>query len=477
MIKFVLLLMFFMILPSRIVLAEPCLDGDALDGFFEFIKSSQSSSTVDLFKKMNGDNCYSQLLESPILNPVSFALHNDSVTTRFPRIVLHHGDLTFMVVGNPTEPSSDILEIISFDTKKIAYRFSLVNFRAADPSNRFFKDAANVDFIQIAKTDPTFHGLLQCSECHALDATESRPRWGMPPLFQTPFGQANEKIYAGSEQLNRWHEFQKTISDADLGILYRFLKIRTNTLSDGTVEFLDKPNEKLATSLERLNLKRVGRLLRSSANYPRFQFALMAVLLGETNLQGYFTDAAWSARILGFKSGLETRLTKNKAMLQASPDQLLPLIAKDIEDANTESVKTVLTRVDLRRTRKFDLTGAVFEGRKLAELSEADNAKLILNDESANRAKFVLIRFLFEDSVSDKPLNWSTHVPFSFGFSHRFTPDFFPTLLRDELGPELLANYPQLRVFKQDKVTLENLKISREEFFARLKALAREVGR
>jgi hypothetical protein len=320
-----------------------CLHGDVAESFFAFIESSGAKSSVELFDKLSTHPCYSRLLTRPILNPVSFALHNQEVTTQFPRIVLHHGDLTFMLTGDPTKVSSDLLEIITFDTQKSAYRFSLVNFRAADPKQKLFKDASNVEFEQLS--DPSFAGLSKCSMCHALDATESRPRWGMPPLFQVPFGQANDHIYAGSEQMQRWQEFRKTLADRELGVLYRFLQIRTRTAEDGTIEFIDQPNQALATDLERQNVPRVARILKTAPTYAQLRFALMAVLLGEEDLRGYFSTTGWQQRVAAFKTGLKERLTRNAPLLQASPKTLISLIEKDIVDYDTESVRTVLERL------------------------------------------------------------------------------------------------------------------------------------
>ena len=179
------------------------------DKVISLIQANSVSNTQDLLKVMKSDSCLADMFKNPVLNSLSFALHGDLVSPEFPRIVLFKAGLTFMFVGNPDEPASQLLEVISFDSKNSKFQFSLINFNTANKNLRFMEDASEVDFFALEKTDTTFSNLMACAICHRMEASESRPRWGSSPFYQTPFGAANESIFKGSRQYNEWQKFQK----------------------------------------------------------------------------------------------------------------------------------------------------------------------------------------------------------------------------------------------------------------------------
>ena len=458
----------------------PPSQSEKIDDFFSFIQSEKIHNSPEFFEKVRQSPCYSGLLQNPILNPVSFALHGELITPQFPRILIHENGLTLMMVGNPKEPSSNILEIITFDSHKKKFLFSLVNFNAS-PEREFTRDAADFGFAKEYPGDTAFKGILQCAFCHKLESNESIPRWGMPPLFQVPFGQANEVIYAGSAQMAKWTEFQKTFHDADLGKLYRYLDLKTQTLQDGSIFFERRPNSALSAEIEKQNIARVGRVLQSAANYPRYQFALIAVLLDTTDIKSYLSASTWSDQLSRFTATVEPRGLPNKELFNNLKDPTknpLESILQNIIAFNFDSAGLILNRVNRRISskEKFDLTGVIFGGKSLQGLPQEEIIQLLMADQGPNTFKFMNIRFLFEDSVSEKPVSWSTHKPYPFGESYRFSPEFFNEVLEKEIGPGFLKAHPELNFFKDGRMTAANLTIPLDQFLAKLQAYSLQVN-
>jgi hypothetical protein len=439
----------------------------AIDRLFNFIQTKKISTQVDFFKTAKADPCYASLLQNPVLAPVSFALHNQEVSAAFPRIIMHQKNMTIMTNGDVRDGSSNILEIITFDEVKKAFLFSLINFASVDPNTKFIRDASYFKFEDLK--DPSFKDLTNCALCHALDGEkELRPRWGLGPIFQIPFGQADEKIFANSKQMQTWQVFLKTLNDKDLGVLYRYLNLPLRE-NNGTIEFVGKPNQSLAHSLEVENLKRVGRFLKTSPMYPKYQCMLVATLLGYSDAPSFLSNSDREAQIKKFKGTIDPN-REGKELLTVPDDQLLNAIGANIEGKSRRSVKLILERVAHDPKEKFDLTGLTFKGQELSSLSTDDIISLVLSDEKVNMAKLAVIRFLFEDSVYEKTEFWSTHMPFAFGSSYRFSPHFLDVLLLQEIGPDFLRSHPELNFFRNGQVALGNLTIPKEQFISKLRA-------
>jgi hypothetical protein len=415
------------------------LTNNQFDEIVSLIQKNKISSTQGLLTQMKSDSCFVDMFKNPILNPLSFALHGELVSPEFPRIVLFKPGLTFMFVGNPAVPASQLLEVISFNQKTATFQFSLINFNTPDKSLEFMADAAKVDFFALEKTDPTFSGLMACSFCHAMEATESRPRWGTPPLYQTPFGAANEQIFKGSRQYDQWQVFQKTLGDPAKNALYRFLEIETRADADGNIMFPKKPNSSLTLELEDRNLDRVARILRTAPGYAKKKFALAGVLRGEFNIRPYFTDEEWHQRLDQVRNSLRRSIDSDRLKL-LDDVAFVEGVTQDTTAQNRMSLRTILDRVErpINTTAHFDLTGIVFDGQKLSQLpSEDDVVSAILKPEQQTEQTLNAIRLLFDGDMSENADAWSTSKSSPFGDSYRFTPEFLGRLLQQYVQPDL----------------------------------------
>lgn len=88
------------------------------------------------------------------------------------------------------------------------------------------------------------------------------------------------------------------------------------------------------------------------------------------------------------------------------------------------------------------------------------------------------LRLLFEDSVTERPLYWSTDTTFPFGYSYRFDDggDGLYALLVNETAPLILATNPSLDRISAGSLDPRNLHVPREDLCQALKSMSLKVN-
>jgi hypothetical protein len=444
------------------------------------------------------DPRYSRLVENPVLNPRSFALHGSDVVPRFPRIVLHDRNFVLQVTGDPSKVSSEIIESFEFNPEDQRLHFQIINFPARATNEMFVEDAESADFQHMKH--PSYGTIVACSGCHGLEAPDSRPRWGAGPFWQTPFGGIDETIFAASPAARDWDTFQNTLKDSSDGKRYRLLKLsRTQTLANGDQLLLDHPNSALTATLDQMNLRRIAHLVTSSDFYPPLQYAVAAAFLGCDELESFIPPAV----LTGLETSATTFLEKspiaglyplasldsiqlelfvakfperqpqpNQRLIRLTEGQFQELslsasvssrLLAGVHATNLQYLSTLLGRPveGPIALAPIDLSRSIFEDIELGNLTDD---LLFMNlaataGQTQDEGLMAQLRLLLEPSLSERVSDWSAAVAFPFAVSYLFpaSEGAASALFTQELAPRLLAEHPALDSFGGKPAVARNL--------------------
>lgn len=476
----------------------------------KIILEQQLGSVNETLRALGRDPRYSHLLQDPVLNPRSFALHAADVSARFPRIVLHDRNFVLQVTGDPRKESGEIIESLEFRAADRRFHFQLVNFLARETGEMFVENAESTDFRRLRH--PSFSTVLTCNGCHALDGQDTRPRWGAGPYWQTPFGRIQETITAGSRSAADWLAFQSTLQDPTQGERYRLLRpSRTSVLAGGDLRLEDQPNSELTGTLDRMNLSRLARIVTSSPAYPKLRFAVAGTLLGCGDVASFvppadFARLASSAAASQAQSrdfGLYPLAALDSAKLAAylarkhserpgPGQQLLFLKEGDFVSlsrpgqlqvheklrAGIEATNLYYLATLLGRPRASSSSGLLDDG---LEYESAAGEEALLRQPvgglPGDVAVLAGLRLLLEPSLGERISNWSTAVAFPFATSYLFPAEQggIAALFTQELAPPILKEHPELDRFGGQPATAGNLREPLSQYCARLRALSLAV--
>lgn len=458
---------------------------------------------------------FKPLLENPVLNERSKALHMKLVTPAFPRIVMHGGNLTMMVLGDPRLDEAQLVEIIEFLPATRTYAFRAINFHAKGTNEEFIDDADNADFDHFK--DPTFKDVESCSACHQMEAKESRPRWMTGPIRQTPFGEVNNTLHAGSMDFENWRVFQSTYADTVLGARYRQLKLsRMKELSDGSLLFVDQPNEKLSDFMDKQNDLRIARLIEASPNFSKYEPAIVASFFSCGEMSEFLPESEISLREAAVKSaminaGRDTYAQVRIQMGLLDPARLQPFLAQtwrlpsddptvikitdaeflQVSDLPLEeilnmtaratsdlSLVTAISADDIVHFLPIDLTGLIEDGIDFSQLNLNQVPRFLPSRNQRYYPMIAKLRYLLEDSVEEKPIHWSISKSSPFGDSYDFGDHVggLSRVLSDGLSSRFLADFPRFEhYFRDHKVTKSHLKISESDLCVKLSTAQRDL--
>jgi hypothetical protein len=246
---------------------------------------------------------YKGLLENPVLNKRSHALHAADVSPQFPRLLLHQHRMVMMMVTDESKVSSEQLEIQEYVPERHQYKFRLVNFAVFGQPTMFVEDAGNTTFnfldngeaIQLAPyTDPSFAGVGSCDACHDradsgyhpwLDDRYILPRWSVSPVWTPAFGERSSH-----EEPTQWQKFEETYADPIKGKRFRILPPIHVEKSPEDVYLADRPNLALTNHFNRMNFHRIASYLTSNERWEGLQFATVAAFLGCESLPGFLPE-------------------------------------------------------------------------------------------------------------------------------------------------------------------------------------------
>jgi len=462
------------------------------------IQSRSIESFDDLLKFFDKSPLFKTLLENPVLNERSKALHSDLVSATFPRIIMHGGNLTMMVLGDPRLDESQFLEIIEFLPSTRTFAFHVINFHAKGTDEEFVDDANTARFENFK--DPTFKNVDNCLTCHQMEAHESRPRWMTGPLWQTPFGAVENVLHAGSRDFENWKLFQATYADSVLGARYRAVKLsRMKELDDGSLAFVDRPNQKLTNFLDRLNNQRVARVIEASPNFTKYAPAIVASFFScgqmskflpateiagrETAVRTAITNASRSVYVRGrVKMDLLNpealkslqnpknywRFPKDDpTVIEIDDHEFLEFTDLSLEDILARTIRltsdvSLVTGVAEDKLVKFlpiDLLGYIKDGVDFSKLSPTQVPLYLKTRNQKYYPALAKLRYLLEDSVEEKPIFWSISKSSPFGDSYDFGDGQggFSEVLSNGLQQRFLADYPEFAHLFQDHISESDL--------------------
>jgi hypothetical protein len=456
-------------------------------------------SVDEMLEVLSTSERFRALVRNPVLEEVSFAIHGREVSPRFPRIVMHDGNVLMHTLGDPSSPAAQSVELMELVPEDRRFHYRVINFAAKDTPNWFVDEAEHADFTTMG---PAFDGFIECAMCHALEATESRPRWPTSPIWQTPYGKVNERIAPGSKEMVGWQSFEATLADPEKGRRYRTLGLsRTETASDGALVFLDRPNAALAQAISRMNRQRVARIITTSTGFATHEIAVVGAFFGCSRFEEFLPEpqrdvrrAELIAHLESFQNAifptvrrsdvdpaqLATLLASGKfgsREVRGRPDMVMLLDQELLRMSPLDTItvlerlargtgETTLTEMLTRRDTSFDLTGFSWNGADYTGMPVPQVVASLKTEDDAYYPIVARLRYLMEDTVTERPLYWSTATPFSFGYTYRFG-DGEGGLLRvlsDEIGPRFLADHPELDRFKGHVVSPDRLTMDRESY-------------
>lgn len=483
----------------------------------QVIQMESIGSFDGLLKYFQSAPRFEELLKNPVLNERSKALHLKLVSPTFPRIVMHGGNLTMMILGDPRLDEAQFLEIIEFVPETRSYAFRLINFHAKGTDEEFVDDANAADFTKFK--DPIFQSAANCFICHQMEANESRPRWMTGPIWQTPFGEVDDVLHFGSKDFENWKLFQKTYADPVLGARYRALKLsKIKELDDGSLVFADQPNQKLSDFMDGQNAYRIARIIEGSKNFTKYEPAIVSSFFSCGEMSQFLRPTEAAAREASVKNSIIQTENDRRIYVRArvKKDDLTPeavqlllkddwrtlkddpsvieaddsdfirysdlpleeILEKTVRLTSDVSLLTAISEDTLVKMDPIDLTGFIQNGIDFSSLPEPEVPELIQTKNQDYYSSVAKLRYLLEDSVSEAPLYWSISKSSPFGDSYDFADDQggLERVLSDGLSGRVFADYPQFKpLFMHHHLSRKNLKIPESDFCQVLKSVQNEA--
>lgn len=304
-----------------------------------------------------------------------------------PRVLLFTSDARFILAFNdiPDARGRRRLEVVQFRDDLDTFEFYDIRFNAdpAAPDKGAFFSEKN-PFI--------------CSKCHYDDM---RPNWDPFPITIGAFGSSDDRIFQGSKEDEGFRDYIRA-NDREP---YKYLASLKVVEEPGGVSYRlsSLPNRTFGTALNKLNLRRIRRILMDNPHYNSIRYAISAAL-----------DPHCSATFGGFVSS--TALRSSEAAFEESC-------------AFTLRRRHQYAR-DLRRS------AAQFAGVEPHRM--ADPAPLLEKDDRQTGA----LRFLVEGPMRSSMLDWAmTREADSFIFT---AAEQGIDSLGQMLRADLLKDHPEL---------------------------------
>ncbi len=274
----------------------------------------------------------------------SRSVQKDNVFPTFPRIVFYGADASFLiaVTKNPNTPPKvtidDAIETIDFDEATNAFAFRRLSFHPGtspvDPA-------------------PAVNPPL-CLSCHGSDP---RPNWDTYNVWPGVYGSVSrlncDAMEPGTPELTHYLEFQKTNRSSER---YQYVPKELTDFGscphDPAVEMtfvnatVTDPNADLSQKIFQLNLRRIQRLVRTSAAYSKYRFlwaALSRNCLSAENLESYFPPGFASQK--GFPV-YDDWVTQVVARAKAEFAQRLALFEKNNKGSAAEASRQPIDFMD-----------------------------------------------------------------------------------------------------------------------------------
>ena len=281
----------------------------SLAGLKELICNKNLKSIDALLVAFKEDPEFNLLLESPVLNRFSQALHSKDATPEFPRIIMSAKDLIIQLSGNPELDSYRLMEIIEYLPEQGEYRFHLIHFAAID-TEYFFMDGV-ADFKEVPEeVEHYFEGVASCRSCHytsrSMMYSELVPRWTTAPLWVPAFGQLQNRIYKGTQEHEHWQSFEANLKTGKTA-RYKLMNL-ANTVDQGTyLELATMPNSRLTANIVGTRMDRLANKIKDFPGYD----AMAPAIEGIINGCGSATDFLPPDYLIAHEQHLRTNLSAN----------------------------------------------------------------------------------------------------------------------------------------------------------------------
>jgi hypothetical protein len=145
----------------------------------------------------------------------------------------------------------------------------------------------------------------------------------------------------------------------------------------------------------------------------------------------------------------------DQEFLTMSPLGTVSALEKLVRGTGETTLAAMLDRDDTH----FDLHGFSINGVDYGAMAIPEVVARLTTEDDLYTPIVARLRYLMEDTVTERPLYWSTATSFSFGYTYRFG-DGEGGLLRvvsDEIGPRFLADHPELDRFSDHVVAPDHL--------------------
>jgi hypothetical protein len=299
-----------------------------------------------------------------------------------------------------------------------------------------------------------------------------------------------------------WQSFQNTLADPTKSRRYRALDLgRTEARADGSIVFVDHPNVALSQAIARLNHRRIARIITTWPGFASHEIAIAGAFFGCEDFEGFLPEAQRTQRrgeLIAHLSSLRNSIFPILSRSDVDPAQLAALLASDrfgihtvagrpdmvalldqdfltmspddtitaLEKIARGTGETTLTQMLTRSDTNFDLSGFSASGVDFTGMSVPNVVASLKTEDDAYYPIVARLRYLMDDTVTERPLHWSTATPYSFGYTYRFG-DGEGGLVRvmsDELGSQFLADHPELDRFTDHLVSPDHLTVDRTTY-------------
>jgi hypothetical protein len=179
-----------------------------------------------------------------------------------PRALLFTQDAKFILAFNdiPDADGKKRLEMVQFRDDQDVFEFYSIRFDN--------ESSAHEKAVFFSEKDPYI-----CSKCHYDDL---RPNWDPFPITAGVFGSSNDRIFFGSKENEGLEAFSRVRHQGPYSFLPP-LKIADDPNGTG-YRLVSQPNKTLGEAVNKLNLRRIRRILKSNPMYPSCRYALTLAL-------------------------------------------------------------------------------------------------------------------------------------------------------------------------------------------------------